>query len=74
MYLGVDLSGDTNWQAETVEWFPWDSGLEDTWVATEETVKATSERMTIFIRGHHPVAEQGGKTVVDNVSVTDLGP
>ncbi len=29
--------------------------------------------MTIFIRGHHPVAEQGGKTVIDNVSVTDLG-
>jgi hypothetical protein len=73
MFLGVDLTGGTAWQAETVQWFPWSSGLEDTWIATEETVTATGESMTIFIRGHHPVAEQGGKTVIDNVSVTDLG-
>lgn len=73
MFLGVDLSGGTAWNAETVEWFPWDSGLEDTWVPTEETITATGENMTIFIRAWHPVAEQGGKTVIDNVSVTHLG-
>jgi hypothetical protein len=74
MYLGVDLSGGANWAGETVEWFPWDNQQEDTWVVTEETVVATGESMTIFIRGRHPVAEQGGKTVIDNVSVTDVGP
>jgi hypothetical protein len=73
MALGVDMTGGTVWSAETVEWFPWDQGGEDVWVATEETVTATGESMTIFIKGHHPMAEQGGKTVIDNVSVTDLG-
>jgi len=73
MLLGVDLSGGTTWNAETVEWFPWDSSVEDTWVPTEETITATGESMTIFIRAWHPVAEQGGKTVIDNVSVMDLG-
>ena len=73
IFLGVDLSGGTAWNAETVEWFPWNSGLEDTWVSTEEIVTATGESMTIFIRAWHPAAEQGGKTVIDNVSVTHLG-
>ena len=74
MYLGVDLTGGTVWNVDTVEWFPWDEAAEDTWVATEETVTATGEQMTIFIRGFHPLAEQGGKTVIDSVGVTDLGP
>jgi hypothetical protein len=74
MALGVDLSGGTAWDAESVTWFPWDDDAEDTWVATEETVTASGEALTIFIRGFHPLAEQGGKTVIDNVSVTDLGP
>jgi hypothetical protein len=74
VYLGVDLTGNADWQAGTVEWFPWDSQAEDTWVATEETVTAAGERMTIFIRGYHPLAEQGGKTVIDNVNITHLGP
>ena len=73
MALGVDFTGGTQWNAETVTWFPWDDAAEDTWVATEETVTATGERMTIFIKRFHPSAEQGGKTVIDNVSVTDLG-
>lgn len=74
MFLGVDLTGNTLWEAETVQWFPWDNATEDAWGVTEETVTATGERMTIFIRGYHPMADQGGKTVIDNVSVTDLGP
>lgn len=74
MSLGVDLSGGTEWSEGTVQWFPWDDGAEDTWVATEETVTATGEQMTIFIKGFHPMADQGGKTVIDNVTVTDLGP
>jgi len=74
MALGVDLTGGTVWNAETVQWFAWDDSAEDTWVETEETVTATGEQMTIFIKGFHPLAEQGGKTVIDNVSITDLGP
>jgi hypothetical protein len=73
LFLGVDLSGGTDWQAETVQWFPWDNAEEDVWVITEETVVATGDRLTIFIRGRHPLAEQGGKTVIDNVIITDLG-
>lgn len=74
MALAVDLTGGTEWHAETVQWFPWDGGAEDTWVETEETVTAEGEQMTIFIKGFHPMAEQGGKTVIDKVSVTHLGP
>ncbi|GEM_PF-628608 len=73
MALGVDRTGGTEWFADSVEWFPWDESGEDVWVATEETVTAIGESMTIFIKGQHPMAEQGGKTVIDNVSVTDLG-
>lgn len=74
MFLGVDLSGGTVWDGESVQWFGWDDGAEDTWTATEETVTATGQSLTLFIRGLHPLAEQGGKTVIDNVSVIDLGP
>lgn len=73
MYLGVDLTGGADWQADSVQWFSWDDSAEDTWAATEETVTASGDSLTIFIRGFHPLAEQGGKTVIDNVSVTDLG-
>jgi hypothetical protein len=73
MALGVDLTGDTAWSAPTVQWFPWDNGAEDTWSPTEEIITATGGQMTIFIKGRHPMAEQGGKTVIDNVSVVDLG-
>jgi hypothetical protein len=73
MALGLDLTGGTDWQAQTVQWFAWDESAEDTWVSTEETITATGDSMTIFIKGVHPMADQGGKTVIDNVSVTHLG-
>jgi hypothetical protein len=73
MALGIDLTGGTAWTGETVQWFAWDESAEDTWAATEETVTATNEVMTIFIKGYHPMADQGGKTVIDDVSVVDQG-
>jgi hypothetical protein len=73
MSLGGDLTGGGDWGAASVQWFPWDGDAEDTWLPTEETVTATGESMTIFIKGFHPQGDQGGKTVIDNVSVTDLG-
>jgi hypothetical protein len=74
MFLGIDMTGGTIWQAEAVQWFAWDDALEDVFTMTEETVTATGETMTIFIRGYHPQGDQGGKTYIDNVSVTHLGP
>jgi hypothetical protein len=74
MFLGIDLSGGAVWNAETVKWFPWDNKAADTWNATEETVTAAGAQMAVFIRGYHPLAEKGGKTVIDSVSVTHLGP
>jgi hypothetical protein len=74
LYLGVDLSGGTNFEAETVRWQPWRDTTPDWWVATQETVVATGNQMTIFLRAVHPVAELGGNTMFDTVSVTDLGP
>lgn len=74
MFLGVDLTGGTEWSASAVEWFPWQSNTQDTWGESQATVTATGNRMTIFIRGAKPAADQGGKTVIDNVSVTHLGP
>ncbi len=73
MALGVDFSGGSDWTASTVQWFAWDNPAEDTWNPTEETVTATGDKMTVFIKGFHPQADQGGKTVIDNVSITDLG-
>ena len=72
--LGIDLSGGLNWEAETVQWFPWDEDFENEWSRTEETVTATGEAMTIFIKGSHPYPEPGGTLRLDSVSVVDLGP
>lgn len=72
--LGIDLTGGQNWQAETVQWFPWDEDFDDQWSRTEETITATGESMTIFIRGQHPYPEPGGALRIDSVSVVDIGP
>ena len=72
--LGIDLSGGTNWQAESVNWFAWDEDLNDEWNKTEEIVTALGDRMTIFIKGSHPYPEPGGALRIDSVSVLDLGP
>ncbi len=72
--LGIDTSGNTNWQAETVQWFPWDEDFEDQWSTTEETVLAGAESITIFIKGSHPYPEPGGALRIDSLRVLDLGP
>ena len=72
--LGVDLGGREDWRAAAVIWYPWDEAQEDTWVHTQVTVRATSEALTLFLKGFHPVAAQGGATLFDDVRVLDLGP
>ena len=72
--LGVDLTGNGDWQAASVTWRPWDETAEDTWVHTQVTVRAGGESLTLFLKGYHPFATQGGATLFDNVRVVDLGP
>jgi hypothetical protein len=71
--LGVDLNGGTDWQVDSVQWFPWQEDLENAWSRTETTVTATGEVMTIFIKGTHPYPEAGGALRIDSISIVDLG-
>jgi hypothetical protein len=36
--LGVDLTGGEDWQAASVEWYPWDEAEEETWMRTQVAV------------------------------------
>lgn len=72
--LGIDLTGGSDWQAASVQWFPWDEDRDDAWARTEETVIAAGESMTIFIKGSHPYPEPGGTLRLDSISIVDLGP
>ena len=72
--LGVDLTSGQDWQAGSVTWYPWDETAEDVWVHTQVVVKAAGDRLTLFLKGFHPFAMQGGATLFDDVRVMDLGP
>ena len=73
LFLGIDLTGGENFVAGTVTWYPWREMTPDQWIATSETVVAAGGRMTIFLRAVHPVAEAGGNTMFDNISLIDEG-
>jgi hypothetical protein len=72
--LGVDLTGAEDWQAASVTWHPWDEIEEEIWVHTQVVVQSTGQSLTIFLKGYHPYAAQGGATLFDDVRVVDLGP
>jgi D-lyxose ketol-isomerase len=72
--LGVDLTGGEDWQAGSITWHPWGETEEEAWVHTQLTVRANGETLTLFLKGYHPFAAQGGATLFDNVRVLDLGP
>jgi predicted phosphoadenosine phosphosulfate sulfurtransferase len=72
--LGVDLTAGENWEVAAVTWHPWDETGEDIWVRTQVTVRATGPALTIFLKGYHQFAAQGGATLFDDVQVIDLGP
>ena len=74
LFLGIDLTGGGDFEAASVAWYGWRDMTPDWWVATQETLTATGDRMTIFLRAVHPEPALGGNTMFDNVSVTDLGP
>ena len=73
LFLGIDLTGGGQFEAVSTTWYPWQNAGPDQWLSTRYTVRATTTRMTIFMRAVHPVAEQGGNTMFDNVSVVDEG-
>ena len=72
--LGVDLTGGDDWQAASAAWHPWNETGESIWVHTQVTVRASGASLTIFLKGYHPFAVQGGATLFDDVRVEDLGP
>jgi hypothetical protein len=74
VFLGLDLTGGADWQAESVQWFPWQEDVDDAWARTEATVTATGQTMTVFIKGSHPYPEPGGILRIDSISITDIGP
>jgi hypothetical protein len=57
-----------------VTWYPWSETAEDVWAHTQVVVTATGEGLTLFLKGYHPFAVQGGATLFDDVRVVDLGP
>jgi hypothetical protein len=72
--LGIDLTNGEDWQAASVTWYPWDEVDEDIWVHIQVAVQANGESLTVFLKGYHPFAAQGGATLFDDVRVVDLGP
>lgn len=72
--LGVDLTGGEDWRGTLVTWHPWKETGEDVWVHTQVTVRTSGETLTVFLKGYHPYAAQGGATLFDDVRVVDLGP
>jgi hypothetical protein len=78
LYLGIDLTGGSNYAAGSVTWYPWRDATPNQWIATVETVRAPSGKLTIFLRSVHPLAadggnKPGGNTMFDDVSLIDLG-
>jgi hypothetical protein len=74
MALGVDLTGGADWQATSIQWFPWNEDIDDAWGKTSVTITATGDKMTIFLKGTHPYPEPGGVLRLDAISIIDIGP
>jgi hypothetical protein len=78
LYLGIDPAGGEDFAAGSVVWHSWRDMSPDRWVATQEIVRASGSRLTIFLRAVHPVGadgghKPGGNTMFDDVSLVDLG-
>lgn len=73
LFLGVDLTGGQDAFAATVQWFPWPEKEHTRWLQNQQTVRATTTKMTVFLKAVHRVAAGGGATLFDDVSIIDLG-
>ncbi|MFQ5578499.1 MAG: hypothetical protein ACE5G8_16075 [Anaerolineae bacterium] len=72
-HVGVDLEGGADWESDSVQWTPWGEFKIDEWMTHEATFTASGPKTTIFIKGFHNTASQGGATYIDAVEVIDLG-
>jgi len=72
-HFGVDQTGGVNWEAESVQWSTWAEFREDEWITHQQTFIADGLKTSIFIKGFHDTASQGGATYIDAVEVIDLG-
>jgi len=68
------LTSGEDWQTASVMWYAWDEVEKDIWVHILVAVRANGESLTVFLKGYHPFAAQGGATLFDDVRVVDLGP
>ena len=67
----MDLTGGGDWQADSVQWFPWNESGEATWLHTQATARVSGTTMTIFLKAVHRVAAGGGATLFDDVGVNN---
>ena len=79
LHPGIDPSGDENFEAPSVAWYPWRDTTPNQWILTQETVRAEGSRTTILLRAVHLLGadgghKPGGNTMFDNASLIDLGP
>ena len=72
-HFGVEVNGGIDWQSETIQWTPWSQFIVDQWMEHDQTFTATGAKTTIFIRGIHQLATQGGATYIDAIEIIDLG-
>lgn len=77
--VGVEPTGNTDWQAGSVQWKDWEARTPGEWHRATVEFTAQSTTATIFLKGSHPIAQtsdphplRGGATLFDNVSVIDL--
>lgn len=71
--LGIDLTGGTNWQAGSVQWYEFNSG-HDMWQYLERTITASSASLTVFLEGWRKLAQGGSDATVwfDDIALADL--
>jgi hypothetical protein len=74
LWLGVDLTGGEDWLAASVAWHAGDETEEEAWAHTHVMVQDSGKVLTVFLKGYHPFAAQGGATMFDAARVVDLGP
>lgn len=73
LFLGIDRTGGEDYQAPSVQWFPWNATGEAQWLRTQTEIRASGPRLTIFLKAVHRVAAGGGATLFDDVKIVDLG-
>ena len=73
--LGVDLTGGEDWQAAIGDLASLGRDGRGVSGCTPRSPSGPAvQALTVFLKGYHPFAAQGGATLFDNVRVVDLGP